>query len=66
MDKAGFFSFGTDNDYISTASRCCKRLIVEVNKNMPRVFGDSQIHISDIDGIVEFDTPLESITTKDL
>lgn len=58
MDKAGFFSFGTGNDYISTAARCGKRVIVEVNRYMPRVFGDSQIHISDIDGIVEYDTPL--------
>jgi itaconate CoA-transferase len=37
MDRAGFFSFGTSNDYTSTVARCCKRLIVEVNKNMPRV-----------------------------
>ncbi|ABD41292.1 acetyl-CoA hydrolase/transferase [Methanospirillum hungatei JF-1] len=58
MDKAGFFSFGTGNDYISTAARCGKRIIVEVNKYMPRVFGDSQIHLSDVDGIVEYDTPL--------
>ena len=63
MDKAGYFSFGTGNDYISTAARCGKRIIVEVNKNMPRVFGDSQIHISDIDGAVEYDTPLLEIAT---
>lgn len=61
MDKSGFFSFGTGNDYISTAARCGKQLIVEVNKNMPRVFGDSQIHISDVDGIVEYDTDLLEI-----
>ncbi|MBN1166817.1 MAG: acetyl-CoA hydrolase/transferase family protein [Methanospirillaceae archaeon] len=61
MDKAGFFSFGTGNDYISTAARYAKKVLVEVNHNMPRVFGDSQIHISDIDGIVEYDTPLLEI-----
>lgn len=61
MDKAGFFSFGTGNDYISTAARYGKKVVVEVNRNMPRVFGDSQIHISDIDGIVEYDTPLLEI-----
>ena len=37
MDQAGFFSFGTVNDYISTAARHCKKLIVEVNRHMPRV-----------------------------
>jgi len=27
MDKAGFFSLGTANDYFSTATRHCKRLL---------------------------------------
>ncbi len=58
MDKAGFFSFGTGNDYISTAARHCKKLIVEVNRNMPRVFGDSLLHISEVDAVVENDAPL--------
>lgn len=65
MDKAGFFSFGTGNDYISTAARCGKRIIVEVNKYMPRVFGDSQIHLADVDGIVEYDTPLLEIAVPE-
>ena len=58
MDRAGFFSFGTSNDYTSTVARCCKRLIVEVNKNMPRVFGDALLHISEVDAIVEHTAPL--------
>ena len=58
MDRAGFFSFGTSNDYTSTVARCCKRLIVEVNKNMPRVFGDALLHISEVDSIIEHTAPL--------
>ncbi len=58
MDGAGYFSFGTGNDYISTAARHCKRVIVEVNRNMPRVFGDSQLHVSEVDAIVENHVPL--------
>lgn len=58
MDRAGFFSFGTSNDYTSTVARCCKRLMVEVNKNMPRVFGDALLHISEVDAVVEHTTPL--------
>ena len=58
MDKAGFFSFGTANDVISTAARNTKKLIVEVNKNMPRVFGDSLLHISEVDAVVENHIPL--------
>ena len=58
MDKTGHFSFGASNDFISTAARCAKRLIVEVNENMPRVFGDSLLHISEVDAIVENNAPL--------
>lgn len=58
MDKSGYFTFGTNNDYISTAARHCKRLIVEVNENMPRVFGDSLLHISEVDLVIENTVPL--------
>jgi len=40
MDASGHFSLGTNNDYASTVLRHCDRVIVEVNRNMPRVFGD--------------------------
>jgi itaconate CoA-transferase len=58
MDKAGYFSLGTNNDYASTVLRACKWSVVEVNKNMPRVFGESLVHVSEIDAIVENDVPL--------
>ena len=58
MDKAGFFSFGTVNDYISTAARYGKKLLVEVNRHMPRVFGEALLHVSEVDAIVENDQPL--------
>jgi itaconate CoA-transferase len=58
MDRNGWFTFGVGNDYGSTAARCAKRLIVEVNRRMPRVFGDSLLHISEVDAIIENDVPL--------
>jgi len=58
MDKAGFFSFGTSNDFTTTAARNCKRLLVEVNRHMPRVFGESLLHVSEVDAVVENDVPL--------
>ena len=61
MDKYGFFSFGAVNDYISTAARHCRRVIVEVNPNMPRVFGDSLLHISEVDYVIENETPLMEV-----
>jgi itaconate CoA-transferase len=63
MDQSGFFSFGTANDYTSAAARAARVLIVEVNSFMPRVFGDSLIHISEVDAIVENDEPLITLPT---
>lgn len=60
MDKSGYFTFGTSNDYTTTAARHCKTLIVEVNPNMPRVFGDSMIHVSKVDFIVENEQELQT------
>jgi itaconate CoA-transferase len=58
MDDAGYFSLGTNNDFASVAARACRRLIVEVNRNMPRVFGQSQIHVSEVAALTEHDGPL--------
>ena len=58
MDKAGYFSCGTNGDYTIPTARIAKKLIVEVNPEMPRVFGNSSVHISEIDAIVENESPL--------
>jgi itaconate CoA-transferase len=63
IDNSGYFSFGTSNDFTSIAARKAKRLIVEVNENMPRVFGDSLLHISEVDAIVENHVPLSDAPT---
>ena len=64
MDRNGYFTFGTNNDYTSSAAREAKRLIVEVNRHMPRVFGRSSLHISEVDAIVENDAPLLTLTPR--
>src|SRR5271168_457484 len=59
MDRYGYFSFGTGNDYSTKVARAAKRLIVEVNENMPRVHGDgAELHVSAVDAIVENHVPL--------
>jgi itaconate CoA-transferase len=65
MDRHGWFTFGTSNDYATTAARRAKRLILEVNANMPRVFGDSLLHVSEVDAIVENNAPLPEIRCPD-
>ena len=64
MDRHGWFTFGTSNDYGSTVARSARRLIVEVNPNMPRVFGESLLHISEVDAIVENEVPLIEIAAR--
>ena len=66
MDKHGYFSLGTSCDYSSTVARHCDMLIVEVNENMPRVFGENLIHISEVDAIVENSVPLIELLDKPL
>lgn len=65
MDASGHFSLGTNNDYASTVLRHCDRVVVEVNRNMPRVFGDSLVHVSEVQAIVENHAPLVNVPYKD-
>lgn len=58
MDADGFFSFGVNTDYALSVSRFAERVILEVNPNMPRVFGDCTIHVSDVTAVVENAAPL--------
>jgi itaconate CoA-transferase len=65
MDRHGYFSFGTGNDYSTKVARSAKRLIVEVNRNMPRVHGDgAELHVSEVDAIVENHVPLLELPSR--
>lgn len=62
MDRHGYFSFGTGNDYSTKVARAARRLIVEVNENMPRVAGTgAALHVSEVDAIVENHVPLPEL-----
>jgi 4-hydroxybutyrate CoA-transferase len=54
-DKHGFCSFGISVDYTKPAAEVAKTVIAQVNPKMPRTHGDSFIHVSAIDYIVESD-----------
>lgn len=64
LDKAGYFSCGTNCDYTISAARRADNLIVEVNPNMPRVPGETFIHLSEVDAIVENISPLHSVQMR--
>jgi acyl-CoA hydrolase len=60
MDKHGFFSTGTNPDYVYGFIRrnpgCV--ILAEVNKYMPRSYGNNHFHISELTAVVENDLPL--------
>jgi itaconate CoA-transferase len=65
MGRHGYFSFGTGNDYSTKVARAAKRLIVEVNRNMPRVNGaGAELHVSEVDAIVENHVPLLELPSR--
>jgi len=57
-DSHGFCSFGVGVDTTLTAAKCARYVVAQVNNYMPRTFGDSFIHVSDIDAVVESSRPL--------
>ena len=59
-DENGFLSFGVSIDYTMQAAKSAKIVLAEVNKQMPRT-KVSQIHISEIDYVVETDRSLVEI-----
>ena len=57
-DDEGYVSYGISADLAFSAAECSKIIIAQVNKYMPRTFGDSVIHISKIAALVRGDEPL--------
>ncbi|HOO56155.1 MAG TPA: GNAT family N-acetyltransferase [bacterium] len=57
-DSHGHMSLGVSVDITKSAVENAKCIIAQVNPRMPRVHGDTFIHISDIDYIIPFDEEL--------
>jgi len=60
-DEHGFCSYGIEVGLTKPAAESSKMVIAEVNEQMPRTLGDSFIHVSKLDYIVEVDYPLEEL-----
>ena len=58
MDRHGYMSLGVSVDLNKAAIEAADVVIAEVNPQMPRVHGNSWVHISDVAAVVEHDTPL--------
>jgi acyl-CoA hydrolase/ribosomal protein S18 acetylase RimI-like enzyme len=57
-DNYGYLSLGISVDIVKAAMETASLVIIQVNSNMPRVHGDSFIHIEDVDFIIPYDEPL--------
>ena len=57
-DAHGFVSLGVSVDIIRAAVDAAKVVVAQVNRHMPRTMGNSFLHITQIDHLVEHDAPL--------
>jgi acyl-CoA hydrolase/GNAT superfamily N-acetyltransferase len=68
-DAHGFCSFGVSVDVVKAAVESADYVIAEVNPNMPRTLGDSFVHVSALDAMVQSDCailefPMEAVTPE--
>jgi len=57
-DAHGYMSLGISVDIVKAAVESASLVIAQVNSSMPRVQGDSFLHIDDVDFVVLHDEPL--------
>lgn len=57
-DIHGYCSLGVSVEATVAAIENAKIVVAQVNPNMPRTFGDGILHFSEIDYLVEVDTPI--------
>lgn len=66
MDAHGYFRTSLSNMYDRHYFDTAEKIIVEVNPNLPMVNGDTEIHVTDVDKIVEVNTPIPTIPLSDI
>ena len=57
-DKFGYCSLGVSVDITRSAVEHSQVVIAQVNPRMPRTWGDSFVHVDDIDWLVPYEEPL--------
>ncbi|MCI7556937.1 MAG: acetyl-CoA hydrolase/transferase family protein [Paludibacteraceae bacterium] len=62
-DDEGYCSFGISADIAFSGAECSKTIIAQVNKYMPRTFGDPVIHVSKISAMCRVDEPIVEVPT---
>lgn len=60
-DEHGYCSLGVSVDVVKSAVESAQHVVAEVNRQMPRTLGDSFVHVSRFDAVVETDRPLPEL-----
>ena len=63
IDRHGYMSLGTNVDVAKAAIAKADIVLAEVNQHMPRVYGDSWVHISEVTAVIEHDALLNELPT---
>jgi acetyl-CoA hydrolase len=63
-DAHGYCSLGVSVDVVKPAVDSAKLVVAEVNPRMPRTHGDSFVHVSRIDHLVNVDHPLPELAPE--
>ena len=61
-DEEGNCTFGTEVGLTKSAAELARMIIAEINPNMPRTLGDTQIHLDKLDYIVPVDYPMAELS----
>ena len=62
-DRHGYCTVGVAADIVVSAIRNARHVVAEINSNMPRTWGDTLIHVSELAAAVEVDTPIPELTS---
>jgi acyl-CoA hydrolase/GNAT superfamily N-acetyltransferase len=57
-DEHGYLSLGVSVDIVKAAAQTARVVVAQVNRYMPRVHGDTFIHMDKVDILVPYDEPI--------
>ncbi len=65
QESTGFLNLGLSNVYEGEVIEAADMVVLEVNTKVPFLHGDTQVHVSQADAIVEFDADIPTIPALD-
>ncbi len=63
-DDHGYMSLGVSVDIVKAATEKASRVVAQVNSHMPRVHGDTFLHIEDVSFVIPHDEPILEYTSE--